>query len=295
MERDSVRVHRPLCVERYAAVCCSRQVFHFLVIRIGSAAAVGRCIPPGEGVAGAGEAVAREILGGVVGEGLVGHGTAIAAVGVKFHSVAVGRPGGGVVAVAGAARCDGDGGTGLREPRSRPPGKDVAGSGGIVQGYCLALHGIARGVAGRSAASQVIVDGIGVDRPLSVEGDGTVLFRGEVIHIGTVPIGVTSAVGRRVPPDEGVAGAGEAVGGEILGDVIGEILVVHGAAAAVRIEVHSVGVGLHGDFPVVPQSHMIACPIREEIVRWVFTLHMVAPPTGEGAGGFRGHADGSSW
>ena len=169
IERDAVAVSLPLSVEGNVPVQFRGEVFHSFLIKIGIAIIV---FPPVEGVAGAGEAVVRELLGGVIGEGL-GAYDALAAVGVKGHRVFVGRP-------------------------------------------------------------------------LGVEGDSVAVLSGEVIHLFPVLVGGAGAIGRRVPPDDSVAGAGEGVGSESLCFVVGESLGVHLPADIVGIVVkyHRVGDGL---------------------------------------------------
>ena len=138
-------------------------------------------------------------------------------------------------------------------------------------------------------AAVVVVEGHRVS-PMGVESDGAAILRGEVFHALAIVI-YNIAVWRRFPPGEGVAGAGEGVGGEVLRGIVGEGLVGHGARAAVGVKYYRVCIGDQGSFHTV-QIHMIACYIREEVARRVFSLHIGAPPAGEDARVVHCHTDG---
>lgn len=82
----------PDCIQVERSVCCSRQVFHRLLVVI-DLAAPGRCRPALVRVARAVERIFCQRLLDVVGEGLVGH-RARSAIRVEADLVFVGLPGG---------------------------------------------------------------------------------------------------------------------------------------------------------------------------------------------------------
>ena len=136
---------------------------------------------------------AREVVGDVVGDG---------------------RPVGGVRPVARGAPGDGDGRLRRRgESRPRPSGEVVVVTRRIDQ-RDGALDVVGRGIATRQrAAVEGVADGVGEARPLRVD----CRVPGE--HPLPYDIGGAAAVGCGIPLDEGIAGAREAVRGDLLGRV----------------------------------------------------------------------------
>ena len=77
---------------------------------------------------------------------------------------------------------------------------------------------------------------------MCIQGDGAAALAGQVAH--TFSVGICNiAVLCITPPGEGVACAGEGIGGETLLHVIGEGLVIHIAVSAVGIKGNGVGSG----------------------------------------------------
>ena len=72
-----------------------------------------------------------------------------------------------IAAVAGAALRDGDGQVILaRQAGAAPAGEGVAGPGGVLEGESPRLNGVGVEIALRSAAGQIVGDGVLIDRPL---------------------------------------------------------------------------------------------------------------------------------
>ena len=116
--------------------------------------------------------------------------------------------------------------------------------GGVVQPKGRGLYIIRGGVGcSHAAAIEVVGDGIVGGRPLGVELYRTSVGIGEVLDALAVFIGSAVAVGIGVPAGEGVVRAAEGVGGEVLGFIVSEGLVIHlaiAAGAAVAVERESV-------------------------------------------------------
>ena len=151
-----------------------------------------------------------------------------------------------IAALASAARWDGDGHIILAvKPRAAPAGEGIAGFGRVIEGESPCLDGVGVGIALRSAAVQIVGDGVLIDRPLR--------------PICPVPCFVSAdfrngVAGQRlviVPAGKGIALAGHiarcwqrsahAVG------IAGHILSA-GNRAAISIQFHGVGVGFKDCF-----------------------------------------------
>ena len=193
-----VPLRNPLGVEGDGSTSDIGQVGHLLLIAIELAITA---TPAGEGVAGAGELVGRQLPCFVVGECLVVH-AARTAVRLKFHIVGVGRPLSGED--YGSCRALGNG-SHLAAVVLVPAVEGVAGLGGGSQRDCRSLHVVACRVAAVAAAVQLVLYlVVPLHNPLGVQGDALVLGVG-----GSLLIAVAGAVGTGVPAVEGIAVTGE--------------------------------------------------------------------------------------
>ena len=193
-----VPLRNPLGVEGDGSTSDIGQVGHLLLIAIELAITA---TPAGEGVAGAGELVGRQLPCLVVGEGLVAH-AARTAVRLKFHIVGVGLP----LSGEGYGSCRALGDFGDWRTIFLPAVEDVAGLGGGTQLDCRSLHVVTCRVARTVAAAVQLVLYLVVPlhNPLGVQGDALVLGVG-----GSLLIAVAGAVGTGVPAVEGIAVSGE--------------------------------------------------------------------------------------
>ena len=135
------------------------------------------------------------------------------------------------------------------------PGADV-----VAQQVPLLLAvddvGIVGGAVGRVAVC--LAEALGNPRlPLGIERDGAAARGGQVLHRLAVGEGSAAAVGFRVPACEGVAGAGEAIGGQLHGVVaVGKVHVSHCCARA-AVCIVADGVGAEGDGGVGLEHHIL--------------------------------------
>lgn len=167
VERHSVLIGRPLGVEVKGGAVLRGEVADALLVGIGSAVAVGLCVPAGEGVARALEGVGGEVLRHTIGKILIVHrscgGGAGSIVGMEAYTVGVGVPVGRVVLVAVAVVGDADSSLRRIAVAARPASEVVTEFSGIVQTKGGRLVGVGGGVRRSHAATgKVVGDMIGI-------------------------------------------------------------------------------------------------------------------------------------
>ena len=207
--------------------------------------------PAEEGVARPGVADRRQILRRSVGEALLRHRGARAAVRVERHRVRIRRPhrvevdrpvrrrrqvlDGRLVRMRHRAGC-----------RRRPALERVARARKRVRRQRLRRVIGHREIRHRAAAAvRVELHRVGVRLPDRVQGDRSVRRRRQVAHRLLVGIDFASR-SRRRPTLERVARAREGVCRQRLRDIVGERLVRHRARALVGVELHRVAIRLVG-------------------------------------------------
>ena len=125
---------------------------------------------------------------------------------------------------------------------ARPSGEGITCAGGVVQREGRRLYIISGVVgSGHRAACKVVGNVVGDGIPLGEESHRATICRRQVVD--ALLVGIDHfAIGRRCPAGEGIARAGEGVGGEGLGRAVGKRLAVHRTRTGVSVELHGVGV-----------------------------------------------------
>ena len=283
---DLISNRCPLGIHRYRSA--SAQLHDSCFICVGTAGAVFRCIPAGESITRFCEGIEPQLLRHTVGSYLFLH-LALAAVGIVFYDVLIGSPLG--IKGHSAGGCQIKDGSAIRKGIAVSIGIGVpAGEGIVGSGEGVGAQRV-RSVVNKGLIIHLTLAAVGIEfhsvcigRPPGVQGYGSVINGCQILNRFFCGIGRAASIGGSVPAGEGIAKLAELVGIQLLCLIIGKVLVIHLAAAAVGIECHGVCIG----YPLGIQGDDTAgCQILNALHIFIGCAASVGDcvPTGKGIAG----------